>query len=146
MAKEVERLSDIEVAKKTKVGLYPDGGGLYLRVGPNGVKNWAFRYMLGGKPQEMGLGGFNKVPLADARRRASEARGLLADCMDPIEHCQQQAQTQHRAAKELVAARSMTFDDCRDAYLRAHGANWRNLNNRKQWINTLSTYVTPVFG
>ena len=43
--------------------------------------------------------------------------------------------------------RSMTFDDCRDAYLRAHEGSWRHpKRHRKEWARTLFTYVTPVFG
>jgi integrase len=41
----------------------------------------------------------------------------------------------------------MTFDDCRDAYLRAHEGRWRHpKQSRKEWVRTLFTYVTPVFG
>jgi integrase len=41
----------------------------------------------------------------------------------------------------------MTFDDCRDAYLRAHEGSWRHPKQyRKEWVRTLFTYVTPVFG
>jgi integrase len=40
----------------------------------------------------------------------------------------------------------MTFDDCRDAYRRAHEGGWRHPKHRKQWTSTLFTYVTPVFG
>ena len=41
----------------------------------------------------------------------------------------------------------MTFDDCRDAYLRAHERSWRHpKRHRKEWVRTLFTYVTPVFG
>jgi hypothetical protein len=40
----------------------------------------------------------------------------------------------------------MTFDQCAEAYIRAHEASWRNPKHRQQWRNTLATYVTPVFG
>ena len=40
----------------------------------------------------------------------------------------------------------MTFDQCRDAYIAAHRATWRNVKHASQWTNTLTTYVTPVFG
>ena len=42
--------------------------------------------------------------------------------------------------------RSITFDQCAEAYIRAHEASWRNPKHRQQWRNTLATYVTPVFG
>jgi hypothetical protein len=40
----------------------------------------------------------------------------------------------------------MTFDQCRDAYIKAHRPTWRNPKHVSQWENTLATYVTPVFG
>jgi integrase len=40
----------------------------------------------------------------------------------------------------------MSFDQCRDAYLAAHRAGWRNAKHAAQWTNTLDAYVTPVFG
>ena len=40
--------------------------------------------MLHGTAREMGLGGFRKVSLADARQKAAEAQRLLADGVDPL--------------------------------------------------------------
>ena len=40
----------------------------------------------------------------------------------------------------------MTFDECADAYVRAHEISWQNAKHRKQWSNTLAKYVSPVFG
>jgi integrase len=50
------------------------------------------------------------------------------------------------ASEKLAAARSITFDQCADAYINVHQAAWRNEKHRQQWRNTLSTYVSPVFG
>jgi integrase len=145
MAKKVERLSATKVAKETRPGLYADGAGLYLRVGRGGAKNWAFRFMLAGKAREMGLGGLTKISLADSRKRAGEVRRLLADGIDPINH-KEGEQAKREAAGKLAAARSMTFDECAAAYMRAHEMSWRNPKHRKQWTSTLATYVSPVFG
>src|SRR5262249_9724776 len=49
-------------------------------------------------------------------------------------------------AARLDAAKAMTFDQCRDAFIAAHQASWRNAKHRSQWVNTLNTYVSPVFG
>ena len=35
-------------------GLYGDGGGLYLRVGPTGAKSWILRTVVHGKRRETG--------------------------------------------------------------------------------------------
>jgi len=49
MAKEIQQLTAMAVTRASKQGLYPDGAGLYLRVGRGGAKSWAFRFMLNGK-------------------------------------------------------------------------------------------------
>jgi integrase len=141
MARETSILTAQAVAKEKTPGLHADGAGLYLRVGRNGAKNWTFRYMLNRRSREMGLGGLTKVGLADARKKAADARRQLADGLDPLT-----AKSERRAAARVEAARSVTFDDCADAYLRAHEATWKNSKHRKQWRNTLDAYVSPVFG
>jgi hypothetical protein len=49
-------------------------------------------------------------------------------------------------AEKLADATAMTFDNCAEAYFRAHDASWRNDKHRQQWRNTLAAYVSPVFG
>jgi Arm DNA-binding domain len=125
MAKKIQQLTAMAVTRASKQGLYPDGAGLYLRVGRGGVKSWAFRFMLNGKAREMGLGGLAKVGLADARKKATDARLLLSDGRDPITH-RQEEETRRATDEKLAAARSMTFDKCAEAYISAHEASWRN--------------------
>jgi hypothetical protein len=40
----------------------------------------------------------------------------------------------------------MTFDQCSDAFIAAKQAGWHSLEPASQWRNSLSTYVSPVFG
>jgi len=63
-----------------------DGGGLYLEVAPSGGKWWRLKYRFGGKEKRLALGVYDKVTLADARKRRDEARDLLAQGIDPGEH------------------------------------------------------------
>jgi integrase len=137
----LNRLTARKVATEMKPGLHADGGGLYLRVGRGGAKSWCLRYMIQGKAREMGLGGLLKVSLANARRKAAEQRVLLADKSDPLER-----RKTANAAKKIEAARSMTFDECATAYIRAHELSWQNAKHRQQWQNTLASYVSPKFG
>ncbi len=133
------------MSRLTKPGLYADGGGLYLRIGRNGSKSWTFRFTLHGRAREMGLGGLHKVSLADARRKANDARLLLTEGQDPL--TQRHLKSMQRVASEkMEAARSMTFDQCADAYINVHQAGWKNEKHRQQWRNTIATYVSPVFG
>jgi integrase len=54
--------------------------GLWLIVKPSGVKSWLFFYRMGGPQRKLTLGPLN---LAEARKKAAEARILIAEGMDP---------------------------------------------------------------
>ena len=144
MARTMHRLSSLKV-KNAKVGMHCDGGGLYLQctLGADSPvrRSWLFRYAVKGRERQMGLGSSDEVSLADARLKAAECRKLRQAGIDPIEH-----RKLAEAEAALEAAKSMTFDECRDAYIKAHGASWRNAKHRQQWTNTLTTYCTPLFG
>ena len=60
-----------------------DGNGLFLLVQPNGKKHWRFRYFFAQKENMLAFGSFPEVPLAAARKKRDQARGLLADGVDP---------------------------------------------------------------
>ena len=75
-----------------------DGGGLSLRVRKSGT-DWVLRYMRDRRSREMTLGKFPAVPLADARRRRDEARAMLADGLDPLDHKREQAEAAKREAE-----------------------------------------------
>jgi integrase len=145
MPKKIQQLTAMTVTRLHKPGLYPDGAGLYLRVNRTGSKSWALRFTLNGKPREMGLGGLTSVGLADARKKAADARLLLSDGHDPV--TRRQADRKKRADDEKIAVgRSMTFDKCAEAYIASYEPSWKNEKHRQQWRNTLATYVSPEFG
>src|SRR5882672_2581868 len=138
MARRVERLTAIAVAKRKTPGRYADGGGLYLQVGPTGGKSWLFRFTLRGRAREMGLGAVNAFSLADARARATRCRQLLADGIDPLA-----TRDEAHAARVLEASSARTFDECAAAYIQSHRPGWKNPKHIEQWQNTLSTYCSP---
>lgn len=141
MARLVNRLTATKVAKETKEGLYPDGAGLYLQVGPTGSKSWALRYQIAGKSRQMGLGSLHDFGLALARERARAARQLLADGIDPIDK-----RTKERSAMKAAAAKTITFKQAAEQYIKAHEAGWKSLVHAKQWTQTLTDYAYPVLG
>jgi integrase len=141
MARKINQLSALKVSAAKEPGRYADGGGLYLQVGPAGTKSWIFRFKANGRTRDMGLGPIATINLANAREMAANCRANRLRGIDPIE-----ARKSERAETELAAARAMTFDQCRDTYIEAHEAGWRNEKHRQQWRNTLQAYVTPVFG
>src|SRR5208283_4055236 len=139
MARAIERLTALKVEKAKRPGLYHDGGGLYLRVTPEGARNWILRFMLDRRPRWMGLGPLALYGLADARAKALDARRKRHEGIDPIE-----ARRTERARQRLDAAKAVTFKQCGEDYIASHRAGWRNEKHKYQWPATLSAYAYPV--
>ena len=61
----------------------PDGDGLYLMVYPSGSKNWVLRFSLNNKKDNMGLGGYPKVSLQEARFKKDANKKLAKEGINP---------------------------------------------------------------
>ncbi|WP_420430401.1 tyrosine-type recombinase/integrase [Kordiimonas sp.] len=141
MSRAIHKLSARRVATESTKGLYGDGGGLYLQVGPTGSKSWIFRFMMNRKSRDMGLGSVNDFSLAEAREAARDCRRLVRDGIDPID-----ARHSQRRERMAEAARQQTFKECAMDYIRTHSSSWKNAKHCQQWENTLNTYAYPVLG
>jgi hypothetical protein len=150
MTRTLHRLSATEVRNAKAAGYIADGGNLYLRVAlgakangkaPAISKGWIFRYAIGGRTRDAGLGGYPTISLAKAREEAERLRRLVAAGVDPIE-----ARKEERQAAVVEAAKAITFEECAKAFIASHEAGWRNEKHRQQWANTLATYAYPVCG
>lgn len=141
MARTLHRLSSLEVSRRRNPGLLADGGNLYLAVSSASSKSWIFRYKRDGKTKDMGLGSLNAVSLQQARKLASSHRDQLANGIDPLV-----ARSTLRLKAAADTAKSMTFREAAETYMRAQEPSWRNPKHRKQWHSTLESYVYPVFG
>lgn len=145
MPKLAKELGPLEVRKLTAPGLHFVGGvaGLALQVTPTGARSWTLRAVIGGKRRDMGLGAYSPsgMTLAKAREAAVAARELIRQGDDPILR-QQEARSALRAS--MVEA--LTFKQCAEKYIKAHGEGWKNVKHRQQWRNTLAQHVYPVFG
>jgi hypothetical protein len=60
-----------------------DGGGMYLLVMPDGARYWRLDYRFAEKRRTLALGVYPTVSLSDARTRREDARGCLAQDIDP---------------------------------------------------------------
>ena len=141
MARVLGKLTVLAVNTAKTKGLYADGGGLYLQVGPTGAKSWLFRYMRFGKAQAMGLGPLHAVSLADARTKAADCRKLLAAGLNPLE-----AKKTEEVQARIAAAKGTTFETCAKAYIEAHKAGWKQERHAKQWDQALAKHAYPVMG
>ena len=141
MARLYDRLSVLTVRQLQAPGRYPDGGGLYLQVGPKGGKSWIFRYRHAGRERQMGLGPLQLVTLAQARERARDIRMLRYQGADPLE-----GQGRARKAPAAETRKGVTFAEAMVAYIDGNKVAWRNEKHIAQWTSTLSTYAVPHFG
>jgi integrase len=138
MARAIDRLSAKAVSSTTTPGLYLDGGGLYLRVGPTGSKSWIFRYRHDGKSTDMGLGPVRTVSLAEARRRAQRCRLRRLDGLDPLRERRQARQP---------ATPHVTFAECAAQYIASHQAGWKSGGgSAEQWLSSLRSHALEHVG
>jgi integrase len=111
MARTTKPLTNTEVqhAKpKDKVYTLSDGGGLQLKVKPNGSKLWLFDYY---KPYikkrtNMSFGPYPTLSIAEARKKRDAAKVLLAQDIDPKEHRDEEERinkTAHNNTLQAVA-------------------------------------------
>lgn len=128
-----KRLSAATVRTIKEPGFYGDGNGLYLKVDASGAKRWIQRIVIHGKRRDIGLGSTALVSLAEAREKAVEQRKLAREGGDPI------------AAKKRSSG-LLTFDQVAAKVHELNAPTWRNAKHGQQWLNTLATYVSPVFG
>jgi integrase len=69
---------------KEKIYYLNDGGGLRLRIRPNGSRHWLYRFRISNKEKTTSLGTYPQISLQVARARADEARGNVAEGYDPV--------------------------------------------------------------
>ena len=142
MARHINRLTAVEVSSKSKSkGMYPDGGGLYLRVTDTGTKNWVYRFSVDKKASQMGLGKFPAINLADARTEAEKYRKLVQQGINPIAYREAE-----RSAAQAAVKKVWTFKECAQAYIDAHSPSWKNAKHKAQWTSTLEQYAYPIIG
>lgn len=143
MGRKAVELGALAVSRLTLPGLHFVGGvaGLALQVSKTGARSWILRVRVGGKPREMGLGGYPTVALANARERARELRLLLDKGIDPIAD-----RREKKAALAADVARAVTFEWCAKRFIDGKSAEWKNAKHAAQWSATLEQYAYPFIG
>lgn len=100
-----------------------DTGGLFVIVNPNGSRWWRLKYRYRGKERGISLGVYPIVSLKLARQRRDEARGLLADGIDPSHQRQAQKLAQTETL-ELVAQEWLELQSKKLAAVTISKARW----------------------
>ena len=112
-------------------GMYGDGGGLYLRVGPTGGKSWILRTAVHGRRRNLGLGSASLVTLAEAREEARRLRKEARAGGDPDTIRRRQSLTFEAAARRVCDNLTPT---------------WRNEKHAAQWWATIERHALPRIG
>ena len=126
--------------KNAGPGDYTDGGGLTLRVSKSGARHWFQRIRIQGKQQNLAIGSYPAVSLAEARRKALENTAAVLDGRNPIE--------ERRAAREAATAKAgtPTFRQMAEVVIELRRPTWSSVKHAGQWTSTLQTYAYPVIG
>ena len=127
-------LTALRVKAVIKRGRYADGNGLYVVVDPSGAKRWVLRTVVHGRRRDIGLGSVRLVSLAEARERTFTYRKMARDGGDPI------------AAKRRESVAIPTFEEATRTTFTEHKKAWKNGKHTDQWMQSLVTYVFPIFG
>ena len=142
MARLIQQLTEAKIRALTNVGLHHDGAGLYLQIRPGGARSWIYRYRLNGRTRDQGLGALADVSLVKARSKASAARALVNDGIDPIEHTRAQAVIPAAPKRNS----SPTFEDAAEAYMADRLKRLRSEAHRHNWRQSLLDYAYPIIG
>ena len=147
MPKKLSNVLTPLAVKNAKPGRYADGGGLHLLVKDSGARSWVYRFMLGGKSRDVGLGaaGLGGISLAAARDARDALRIKVKAGTDPLEERQRKA-ADAIAEAQIAKVAGITFKSVSEIYMESNWDSWRNHKHRHQWKSTMATYVYPVIG
>ena len=142
MARLIQQLTEAKIRTLTKIGFHPDGAGLYMQIRSGGARSWIYRFTLNGRTRDQGLGRLADVSLVKAREKASAARALVDDGIDPIEHTRAQAIIPAPPKRRS----SPTFEEVAESYMADRLKRLRSEIHRHQWRQTLRDYAYPIIG
>ena len=126
------KLTASQVKSLTAPGRHRADPTLYLVVQPSGSKSWVQRLTIDGRRRDIGLGGYPKIGLADARAKALENRLLVATGRDPL------ADKRRRDTP--------TFREAALADHETRRAKWRNRSHAAEWLRSLERYAFATLG
>lgn len=115
-----------------------DGNNLYLVIKTGGSKLWRFRYRYEGRQQELSLGSYPDVAIADAREIGRKYRGMLLEGINPSD--QRKLNKQESASEEERSFKAIAFE-----WYETQKPGWTEDNAKKvkRWIDV---FMKPLHG
>ncbi|QWD88540.1 integrase arm-type DNA-binding domain-containing protein [Polynucleobacter sp. MWH-CaK5] len=135
---------DYQTVKNIRTpGRYTDAlvKGLHIWVKPNLNKYWIFRYTHMGKQQNISLGAFPTLTIAEARIKAQQARDELNEGKNPLA-----AKTAAKTQRNAQEAKKILFKDFAASCIQTKRSEWSNQKHGDQWVFTLEEYAYPIIG
>ena len=150
MAKELLKDVTVRNAKATdKDRRLNDGEGLYIIIKPNGAKWWRFDYTFASKRKTLSVGVYPATGLADARRKAADARNQISNGINPSDTRKELkeealliAENEARTLAGLTVINS--FEHIAREWGETHIHDWLNKNNRSRRM--LERNIFPWLG
>jgi integrase len=144
----LKQLTAKQVETEKRLGYHADGAcpGLNLQVvqGQGQItRSWLLRYTSPTTKtrRELGLGSTKVRSLSDARKVATDLKLQVLNGLDPKDERDKQ-----RAVAVAERAHRITFDEALIKCLETKSLEWRNVKHSQQWLNTLTTYASPLMG
>ena len=98
-------------------------------------KSWLPLYPFRKRRPARGLGSFDVVSRAEARRKAEEAARIRHDGDDP----------KHVWSRAIEPGVIPTFGEMTLEHIKNHSPSWRNAKHAQPWRSTLQTYGAPIW-
>ncbi|OAJ33493.1 Prophage CP4-57 integrase [Piscirickettsiaceae bacterium NZ-RLO1] len=117
-----------------------DGGGLQLRVRPNGTKSWLFDYRPPNATKRVNIsfGSFPEISLAEARKQRDKAKEFLANGIDPREYRDSHLNLAKKEAENTLLVVAEQWLEVKKSMVSAKHAS-------KVW-QSLEKYIFPTIG
>ncbi len=143
MPNSTKPLTNTEVKQaKSKIKEYnlADGGGLYLRIKPNGTKLWLFNYFkpFTNKRSNISFGQYPELSLGKARDLRQEYQSLLLDKIDPREYRKEQE-------AQGKQAHANTFEVVYRNWLKTKEGTWSD-SYRTRLTSAMELHILPALG
>ena len=123
---------------KAKVYYLNDGGGLRLRIRPDGSKTWIKRYRLNGKEKAVGLGSYPPVTLKIARVKANVVVSQLIEGKNPV--LEKKVRSQQRSIED-----NQTFGSVAREWIKHNKPDW-SANHTERNEGIIRRYLLPDLG
>jgi integrase len=115
-------------------GKHSDGGGLYLDVRSATSASWLFKFTLGGKVDEIGLGSRNKVTLDQARALRTKYNEALGEGRNPKDVRENE---RLKLVREANAGDALSVHELAKKYVHLIAKRLKTDQGRKTFVRTL---------